>query len=551
MKRSWSSWVLGLLLSATAAGQNPQGPMQTVMYFPDYVDGGGWSIQLAITNVRPPWVRNAGETLVVVDVYDSQFQDLPEFFGGVRSFMLPDQGTRVLKSAGTGEIRRGWIGVQSDSDTVSGLLTYRNAQSGIEVAVEPTQLGTEFVLFVEETSEIGTGVAIFKPAHGVRLAIEVQIRDETGADPVGEILRWGGSWTQRAQTLPEWFEGVDQEFLKDFRGLLFLRAAGSNFKFAPLGLRFGKRKPSLSAVPAIPLRDLSSGKMYWAERDRIRRANLDGSGDEYLVTSGLDRLDVLALDPGAGKMYWTDSGTDKIQRANLDGSGVEDLVTSGLDRPQVLVLNPSARKMYWADGGTDKIQRANLDGSRLEDLVTGAGGVESLALDLSGGKMYWTAATEKIRRANLDGSRLEDLVTSEFLRLSGLALDLGAGKMYWTNLRGKIQRANLDGSAVEDLVTLGLDRPAGLALDPGAGKMYWVDWGTGRIGGANLDGSEVETLVYGGHPFSLVLDLGVRKMYWTSRSAINRMNLNRSGMERLVFVGAPVASLVLDLNGAP
>ena len=36
----------------------------------------------------------------------------------------------------------------------------------------------------------------------------------------------------------------------------------------------------------------------------------------------------------ANRMYWTDSGTDKIQRSNLDGSGVEDLVTTGLEEPR-------------------------------------------------------------------------------------------------------------------------------------------------------------------------------------------------------------------------
>ena len=47
-------------------------------------------------------------------------------------------------------------------------------------------------------------------------------------------------------------------------------------------------------------------------------------------TSGLIYPKGIALDLSSGKMYWTDSGTRKIQRANLDGSGVEDLVTSGL-----------------------------------------------------------------------------------------------------------------------------------------------------------------------------------------------------------------------------
>ena len=82
-------------------------------------------------------------------------------------------------------------------------------------------------------------------------------------------------------------------------------------------------------------------------------------------------------------MYWTDSGTNKIQRSNLDGSGVEDLVTTGLINPFGIALDVSGDKMYWVDMRADKIQRSNLDGSGVEDLVTtGLNNPSGIALDL-------------------------------------------------------------------------------------------------------------------------------------------------------------------------
>ena len=69
-------------------------------------------------------------------------------------------------------------------------------------------------------------------------------------------------------------------------------------------------------------------------------------------------------------MYWTDGSTDNIKRANLDGSNVEDLITTGLRDPRGIALDVSEGKMYWIEWGTDKIKRANLDGSNIEDLVT-------------------------------------------------------------------------------------------------------------------------------------------------------------------------------------
>ncbi len=75
--------------------------------------------------------------------------------------------------------------------------------------------------------------------------------------------------------------------------------------------------------------------------------------------------------PDKTRMYWTDAGSlDKIQRADIDGSNVEDLVTRGLRDPIDIALDLTGGKMYWTDQGTDKIQRANLDGSNVQDLVT-------------------------------------------------------------------------------------------------------------------------------------------------------------------------------------
>ena len=130
--------------------------------------------------------------------------------------------------------------------------------------------------------------------------------------------------------------------------------------------------------------------------NRIRRANLDGSHVEDVVITTLDNPYGIALDVAAGKIYWTDAGTEKIQRANLDGSQAEDLVTVGVVNPRGLALDVAGGKMYWADRTSDKIQRANLDGSEVEDLVTPAtSGLahsrrDGLALDVGAGKMYWT-----------------------------------------------------------------------------------------------------------------------------------------------------------------
>ncbi len=264
MKKLWALLFVLLLLPASYSEQRPadrletaqppfegsivhqtQDPAETILYFPDYVDGGGWSVQLVLSNVDP-----AAAAEVRAEVYDPEGQPVVDLFDSELTFQVPALGSRVLRSSGTGAIRRGWIQVRAGTDSVSGLLTYRHAQSGIEVGVQPVELGPQFALFVEESPTVGAGVAVYKPEASTRL--ELRIRDEEGSDPLqGETVSWG-DFHQAARTLPEWFavEGIDPGFLGDFRGLLFLET-GDESPFAPLGLRFGKGTSSLSAVPAI------------------------------------------------------------------------------------------------------------------------------------------------------------------------------------------------------------------------------------------------------------------------------------------------------------
>ena len=289
----------------------------------------------------------------------------------------------------------------------------------------------------------------------------------------------------------------------------------------------------------------------------------------YFVGLAIIAIAWLALSGQAiaqSKMYWTDSLNDTIQRANLDGTDVEELFTKRFSFPSGLALDVAGGKMYFtvADG----IQRANLDGSGVEDLVAKqlSSGPNELALDVAGSKMYWTdvgflnnegSRVAKIQRANLDGSAVEDLVTAGLDNPLAIVLDVAGGKMYWTDIGpDKIQRANLDGSGIEDLVTTGLGDPYGLALDIEGGQMYWTDWGTDKIQRANLDGDGIEDLIINGliGPSSIALDVVGGKMYWTDRgegpNKVQRANLDGSGVEDLVTAGLTTPdSIALDLGG--
>ena len=219
--------------------------------------------------------------------------------------------------------------------------------------------------------------------------------------------------------------------------------------------------------------DLAGGKMYWTNNCCIYRANLDGSLVEALVSEG--NIDGLALDPVGNKMYWISAR--RLRWANLDGTRLETFLPVNLDGSHAsLFVDLTGGKLYWRANRADDnaMQRANLDGTQLETLFTNTKRPRPFvsgpfALDLTKGKVYWNAVGGSIYRANLDdGSHVEKLVPGSDAT-NGLALDLAGGKMYYTAFRGDrgqldgIYRANLDGSREEALVT-GLDDPGGLVL---------------------------------------------------------------------------------------
>lgn len=234
--------------------------------------------------------------------------------------------------------------------------------------------------------------------------------------------------------------------------------------------------------------DVGGGKIYWTDNgtDKIQRSNLDATHIEDLVT-GLSNLHGIAVDASGRKIYWTEGYhqgdifspfTGKIRRANLDGTNVEDLITAEFN-PTDIAIDAVGGKIYWTDDRftppfVRKIQRANLDGAHVEDLVTtGLANPRGIAIDAVGRKIYWTTwdirtplRVRKIQRANLDGTNVENLVTNEEFDLPiNIAVDAGRGKMYWTTLdTGKIRRANLDGTHIEDLIT-GLVDPRYIAFD--------------------------------------------------------------------------------------
>jgi DNA-binding beta-propeller fold protein YncE len=288
--------------------------------------------------------------------------------------------------------------------------------------------------------------------------------------------------------------------------------------------------------------DLTAGHIYWTDvtLGSIRRSDLDGKNFETVI-SGITDPGGIAVDTEAGKVYWTDLTDGVIRRANLDGTGGETII-SGQLTPNYLALHIQAGQIYWTDYSSEAgLQRANLDGTGVETIIEGPF-LWGVALDIGASKIYIVSGSSGqggIGRCDLDGTNRESLVWISIGWPRGIAVDPSGGKIYWADRIGSVDRADLDGSNEETIVqTYAGDDCHGVALDTASGKVYWTQqWGN-LIGRANLDGTDEEQVVspINPDPYDMVIDPAAEKFYWAKgRSGeIWSAELYGTRLERLV-----------------
>jgi len=292
-------------------------------------------------------------------------------------------------------------------------------------------------------------------------------------------------------------------------------------------------KPKL----AKPAAKSTSGRLFFLDlgAGRILSAKPDGSDLKTIVSEGRKLPDGIVVDAEVGHIYWTNMGSLKgndgaIDRADLDGSNVTSIVPSGgTFTPKQLQLDKKNGKLYWCDREGMRVMRCNLDGSKIETLVdTSQGDLRpgpdakkwcvGIALDLDGGKLYWTqkgsdnAGEGRIFRANLEIPKGQTPANRKDIELLyenlpepiDLDLDIANRTMYWTDRgdppRGNtVNRAPMDvapgQSSVPEIVVHDLMEGIGLFLDLKGRRMFFADFG-GSVYSANLDGSDKKTLLF-------------------------------------------------------
>ncbi|XP_071041955.1 low-density lipoprotein receptor-related protein 1B [Parasteatoda tepidariorum] len=272
----------------------------------------------------------------------------------------------------------------------------------------------------------------------------------------------------------------------------------------------------------------------------LRRISLDTPDytDVILEIDGLKHAIAVDYDPVDKKIYWTDGEAKVIRRAGLNGTGCEDLVSAEIQNPDGIAIDWIAHNMYWTDAGTDRIEVARLNGTSRKILITeNLSAPRAIILDPPEGYMYWTDWNPdhpRIEKAALDGTQRIILISTSLGWPNGLSIDVVERKLYWGDAKtDKIEVSNLDGSNRRELVSDQLPQVFGLSLL--GDYIYWTDWQRRSVERANkITGGCREILIEQLHDVMGIKAINVNEVYGTSPCANNNGNcshlcLNRPG----------------------
>ena len=280
-----------------------------------------------------------------------------------------------------------------------------------------------------------------------------------------------------------------------------------------------------------PRRKGAVGRLFVIELSggRIHSMRPDGS-DRTIIVGDCRLPDGIAVDAGAGQIYWTNMGVPNlndgsIERADLDGKNRKVIVPQGATfTPKQIQLDKKTGKLYWCDREGMRVMRCNLDGSAIETLVeAGRGDADrrdqtrwcvGITIDPVRQQIYWTQKGPdkgnqgRLFRAGIEipkgetAARRSDIEVF-FDRLPepiDLELDLENRVLYWTDRgdppRGNtVNRASIDAKPrAPEILVSHLMEGIGIALDVPGDRMFVTDL-AGSIYSAKLDGSEERNLL--------------------------------------------------------
>ncbi|OTF75363.1 low density lipoprotein receptor-like protein, partial [Euroglyphus maynei] len=190
-----------------------------------------------------------------------------------------------------------------------------------------------------------------------------------------------------------------------------------------------------------------------------------------------------------------------IKRISLDTEYRFDVripLNRRLSNAFVLDIHFQSDTVYWSDTNENVIYKSIILGGKIEKILNyGLSGVNGLAIDNVGHKIYWTdAGRKRIEVANLDGTFRKVLLSKDLDSPRAIALNNKSGHMVWADWGSqvRIERADMDGKKRALIVNENLGWPNGITFTK-YGRIIWTDSKTHTIEIVDLNGSNRRIII--------------------------------------------------------
>uniref|UniRef100_A0A3B4H0A1 Low-density lipoprotein receptor-related protein 1-like n=1 Tax=Pundamilia nyererei TaxID=303518 RepID=A0A3B4H0A1_9CICH len=319
--------------------------------------------------------------------------------------------------------------------------------------------------------------------------------------------------------------------------------------------------PDIDNVTVVDY-DALEQRIYWSDvrTQTIKRAFINGTGVETVVSADLPNTHGLAVDWVSRNLFWTsyDANKKQINVARLDGS-FKNAVIQGLDKPHCLVLHPvlglvshtnciktalfilrdttliwlcciencSGDKLWWADQGTDQIGTCDKkDGGNWKVLRNSTSPMMHM-------KIYDETVqkgTNLCSNNNGDCSQLclptspttrSCMCTAGYSLRRGQQSCEGVGSFLLYSVHEGIRGIPLDPSDKSDALVpvSGTSLAVGIDFHADNDTIYWVDMGLSTISRAKRDQTWREDVVTNGigRVEGIAVDWIAGNIYWTDQ----------------------------------
>lgn len=222
-----------------------------------------------------------------------------------------------------------------------------------------------------------------------------------------------------------------------------------------------------------------------------------------------------------------------LRNMSVDGS-IYNLIKMDLKNVVAMDYDYMTQRLYYADVGNKTIHRIYTNGTGEETIVRhDAHGLEGLAVDWVGRKLYWIDRTSKhLDVSELDGRNRKTILGQRVADPRALAVHPGIGYLFFTDWSHQafIARIGMDGSDFKRIILYEskLVWPNALTIDYFSDKIYWADAHLDRIEYSDYDGKHRQVVIAGAQvPHVFALSVFDDTMYWTDWNKKSLMSAHK------------------------